>query len=531
MHIGTHAQTQPHAPAIIMGRSGQVVTYGELDRDSKRIAAWLQAQGLRPGDGIAMLLENRAEVFKVAWAAERSGLFYTPLNTRLTVEEARYIVEDAAASVLFTSRAQEPVARGMVDRVKGLTAAVMLDGEAPGFVPYEQVLTGAEPDRLSATELRGELLMYSSGTTGRPKAIVRGLSGEPVETPPPILALIHGLFGFDGETVYLSPAPLYHTAPIAYCMAVTRFGGTAVVLEDFDPELTLRLIEQHRVTHAQFVPTMFIRLLRLDDATRGRYDLSSLRLVLHGAAPCPVEVKERMLEWWGTIIHEFYAGTEGNGFVLIGPEEWREHKGSVGRPVMGEVHILDEEGAELGPGEVGTVYFSDGPQFEYLNDPEKTRRAYTFQGWSTLGDLGWVDEDGYLYLADRRAHLILSGGVNIYPAEIEGAMIMHEAVADVAVFGVPNQEFGEEVKAVVQPTDPTRAGEALADELHAFCRQRLASYKRPRSIEFQRQLPRDATGKLYKRELQERYWPAPAAADRPGRDRGRIGVAGRRRDG
>ena len=349
-------------------------------------------------------------------------------------------------------------------------------------------------------------MLYSSGTTGRPKGVRVPLSGQPLGTPTPLLAMMGALYGMDEHTVYLSPAPLYHAAPLRFCMSVLRLGGTCIVMEKFDPRLALELIERHRVTHSQWVPTMFIRMLKLPEEERARFDLSSQRVAIHAAAPCPIPVKEQMIDWWGPILHEYYAGTEGNGFTAITSEEWLAHRGSVGRPLRGAVHIVDDEGRELPPGQEGTVYFSGGARFEYHNDPEKTRSAYDERGWSTLGDVGYLDEEGYLYLTDRKAHMIISGGVNIYPQETENVLVLHPKVADVAVIGVPNEEFGEEVKAVVQLLDPAEAGPELAEELIAWCRERLSAIKCPRSVDFVEELPRHPTGKLYKRLLKDRYW-------------------------
>src|SRR5690606_18528510 len=358
-------------------------------------------------------------------------------------------------------------------------------------------------------EVEGAWMFYSSGTTGRPKGILQPLSGAPFGSALPALATAMQLmWGFSGDTRYLCPAPLYHAAPLGWTTSVQRLGGTAVVMERFDAEEALALIERHRITHAQLVPTHFVRMLKLPEERRRAYDLSSLQLAIHAAAPCPVEVKEQMLEWWGPIVHEYYARSEGNGLCAIGPEEWLEHRGSVGRPIGATVHILDEEGNELPPGEPGQVWFESGTVFEYHNDPAKTASAFNDKGWSTLGDVGYLDEDGYLYLTDRISHMIISGGVNIYPQEVENLLTMHPAVADVAVIGVPDPEMGEQVKAVVQPADPSQAGPELEAELIAACRERLAGYKCPKSVDFVDELPRLPTGKLLKRELRQRYWPA-----------------------
>lgn len=509
MYPGIHAVERAEHPAIVMTASGETVTYRELDARSNQAAHHLRAVGLCPGDGIAILVENHPRFLEVCWAAERSGLYYTAISTRLTADEVAYIVEDSGSRVLITSAGQQEVAHALRGRDLDLDAWLMLDGTIEGYASYEEAVA-PQPTEPLLEQPKGQDLLYSSGTTGRPKGIKPRLSGESVEAPTGLTRLVQGLYGMDADTVYLSTAPLYHAAPLRYCMAVHRLGGTVVVMEHFDPEATLRTIEEQGVTHGQFVPTMFVRMLRLDEETRQRYDVSSLQAAIHAAAPCPVPVKEQMIAWWGPVIHEYYAGTEGNGFVAIDSHQWLEHKGSVGLPLGAPVHILDEQGRELPPGEVGTVYF-EGGSFEYHNAPDKTAEAYNQHGWSTLGDLGELDEDGFLYLADRRSNLILSGGVNIYPAEVEAELIMHPAVADVAVFGIPNDEFGEEVKAVIQPAESAEPDPELAAELIAFCRERLAGYKCPRSIDFRDELPRTRTGKLFKRELQDPYWESSPA--------------------
>jgi fatty-acyl-CoA synthase len=351
-------------------------------------------------------------------------------------------------------------------------------------------------------------MLYSSGTTGVPKGVRKTLTPGPPGDPASAsvqIAMAIGARGIGSDTVYLSPAPLYHSAPLVYCMATHRLGGTCVVMESFDAAGCLAAIERYRVTHAQFVPTMFTRMLRLPEEERLAYDLSSLTWAVHAAAPCPVPVKQQMMAWWGPIIHEYYAGTEDIGASQITPEEWLAHPGSVGRP-LGEVHILDPAGEEVPVGQSGTVYFAGGREFEYHNDPEKTAKMRNARGWRTLGDVGHVDEDGYLYLTDRATFMIISGGVNIYPQEIEDTLVMHPSVADVAVFGIPNEDFGEEVKAVVQPAPGVTPGPELAAELEAFAREHLGRFKVPRSIDFVDELPRDPAGKLFKRKLRDPYW-------------------------
>jgi acyl-CoA synthetase (AMP-forming)/AMP-acid ligase II len=382
----------------------------------------------------------------------------------------------------------------------------MIDATIPGYESWEEAIA-AQPCTPVADEVEGVDMLYSSGTTGQPKGVRVRAEGKPIGTPPGLLLLLRGLYGLREQAeVYLSPAPLYHAAPLRFNLAVQRLGGTCVVMESFDAIQALQLIERHGVTSSQWVPSMFVRMLKLPEEERNRFDLSSLRVAIHAAAPCPIPVKEQMIRWWGPVLYEYYAGTEGNGFTSIDSEEWLRHKGSVGRPLLGTLKILDDDGVELPPGETGGVYFADGSPFEYHNAPEKTAQSRSADGATTLGDIGYVDEDGFLYLTDRKANMIISGGVNIYPQETENTLITHPKVADVAVFGVPNEDFGEEVKAVVQPVDMADAGPALEQELIAWCRERISKLKCPRSVDFEESLPRHATGKLYKRLLKDRYW-------------------------
>jgi acyl-CoA synthetase (AMP-forming)/AMP-acid ligase II len=361
---------------------------------------------------------------------------------------------------------------------------------------------GAAPQASDGSEM-----LYSSGTTGRPKAVRRPLpeDGRGSWAQKVLEYALTARYGMTESSVYLSPAPLYHAAGVNYTMAVHRVGAASIVMPRFDAEAVLRLIQTHRVTHTQFVPTMFVRLLKLPDAVRDSYDVSSLQCVIHAAAPCPVDVKHRMMKWFGPIIHEYYGGTEGFAGTTIGPAEWLAHPGSVGKPSTG-VHVVGDDGAEVAVGESGELYFEGGPAFEYFKDPEKTASVSNEQGWRSLGDMGHVDVDGYLYLTDRSTFMIVSGGVNIYPQEAENLLVVHPKLVDAAVFGVPNEEFGEEVKAVVQPADGVSAGPELEAELIAYCRAHLAAYKCPRTIEFDPELPRDPNGKLYKRRIRERYW-------------------------
>ncbi len=505
MYPGEIAKTAPDRVAYVMARSGHSVSYGQLDQRSNQGAHLMRSLGLGPGSAIAICLENHPRFFEIVWAAQRSGLQYTTVSSRLTAPEIEYIVKDCGAQVFITSKAKADVATELADSLGHLTARYMLDGTIPGYRAFEAE-NDAQPTTPVADEMEGVDMLYSSGTTGRPKGVKVKGAGLPIGTAPALLLLMKALYGADENSVYLSPAPLYHAAPLRFNVAMQRIGGTCVVMEDFDARWALELIEKHRVTHSQWVPTMFVRMLKLPEDEQTRYDVSSLKVAIHAAAPCPIPVKEKMIEWWGPVLYEYYAGTEGNGFTSINSEEWLEHRGSVGRALTAEIHILDDEGKELPTGEDGSIYFSGGGEFEYHNAPEKTAESRTEQGWSTLGDIGHLDKEGFLYLTDRKANMIISGGVNIYPQEAENALITHPKVTDAAVFGIPNEDFGEEVKAVVQPANMDDAGPELERELIAYCQQQLSKIKCPRSIDFEAELPRHPTGKLYKRLLRDPYW-------------------------
>ena len=512
MHPGHHANTSPAKAAVIVAGTGDVLTYAELDARSNRLAQLLWAEGLRRGDHLAVFLENHLRYFEVAWAALRSGLYLTTVNRYLTAPEAGYIVDDCGAQVLVSSRVVHEAASEIPARAPGCRRFLVVDGPpegaSPRFGSYEAAIAEHPPEPL-AEEPLGEFMLYSSGTTGRPKGISRPLPNRPVSRGLAMNPVLKGLFLADADSVYLSPAPMYHSAPIGFCTAVQSLGGTVVMMERFDPREALQALEKYAVTHSQWVPTMFSRMLKLPEEERTGFDLSAHRVAIHAAAPCPRKVKQQMFEWWGPILHEYYGGTELNGLTYVGPEDWLAHPGTVGRAVMGAIHICDESGAELPAGEAGIVYFErDTAPFAYHKDAEKTRSAQhpKHPGWTALGDVGYVDDQGFLYLTDRASFMIISGGVNIYPQEIENELITHPKVEDVAVVGVPNPDLGEEVKAIVQPVAGVEGDEALADELMAYAREHLAAYKCPRSIDFERELPRLPTGKLYKRLLKDRYW-------------------------
>ena len=507
MYLADHARLTPDKPAMISADTGQVVTYAELDERSNRFAQYLYAQGLRRGDHIAVLMENNLSFMEPIWAAFRSGLYVTTINRYLPADEAAYIATDCGAKALVTSYAKREVAAEIAELIPDTPIRLMLGGTIPGWASYEEAVAAGSPQPL-AQEWMGDSMLYSSGTTGRPKGILRPL---PEITPAEGFDTRQAANRYEltSASVYLSPAPLYHAAPLAYVLTVQSFGGTVVMMERFDAEQALALIEKYRVTHSQWVPTMFVRMMKLEPQVRARYDLSSHKVAIHAAAPCPVEVKRQMIEWWGPILYEYYAGTEASGSTFITSEDWLEHPGSVGRAAVGVLHICDENGEELPIGETGLVYFErEIPTFEYHNDPGKTASARhpKYPNWNALGDVGHLDADGYLYLTDRKAFMIISGGVNIYPQAIEDALITHPKVADVAVFGIPDPEMGEAVKAVIEPAPGQAPSDELAAELMAYARERVAHYMAPRSIDFIEEMPRLPTGKLYKRVLRDAYW-------------------------
>jgi long-chain acyl-CoA synthetase len=495
-HPSQFAATAPDRPAVIVAGDDRVLTYGELEARSNQVAHTLRALGLGVGDHLAVLVTNCAEYFEVVWGAFRAGIYVTPINWHLAPEEVDYVVEDCGASALIASASCAELA------TRGGGARLAIGGAADGFESYEAVVS-AQPTTPIDGECEGNWMFYSSGTTGRPKGIKPPNIGAPLGTPTSFTALVKGMYGGGESTRYLSPAPLYHAAPSGWAQAVHRLGGTVVTTKRFDAVEFLEAIERYRVTLAQVVPTHLVRLLKLPEETRSRFDLSSLEIVVHAAAPCPPDVKRATLEWLGPIVYEYYSGSEGVGFCAIGPEEWLAHPGSVGRSLLGGVHIVDENGDEVPPGTEGQVWFESANQFEYHGDPEKTANAFDAHGWSSLGDIGWVDEDGYLYLTDRVSNMIISGGVNIYPREVEDALIVHPDVVDVAVIGIDDPEMGEAVRAIVQPSDPNVDRDALGAELIEFCRERIAHYKCPRSVVFVDELPRLPTGKIARRLLPE----------------------------
>jgi long-chain acyl-CoA synthetase len=504
-----HADRAPDSAAVIVPATGARLSYRTMVDQSKRLANVLRSSGLRPGDHVAILMTNVPEYFEVVWAARRAGFFYTAINWHLTPGEVRYMLENSESKALIVSADLADLAERAAAGLPRVKLRLLIGADRTGWDDYARTVARAGTAPLGP-ELEGQAMLYSSGTTGRPKGIVH------TEIDPVRIDTVRRFgdvdgdilwvnrYGLDPSTVTLNVGPLYHAAPLVSAMSTHRYGGTVVLPPRFDAEETLKAIEHYRVTYAQFVPTMFIRLLRLPEAVRRRYDVSSLRAVAHSAAPCPVEVKRRMIEWLGPVINEYYSATEAAGHVSIRSEEWLEHPGSVGRVAPGSVAITDESGRELSPGEDGIIWFTrPANKFSYHGDPEKSASMFNDKGWARMGDIGHLDSDGYLFITGRSDHTIISGGVNIYPREIEDLLIEHPAVDDVAVIGVPDDEYGESVRAVVTLRHGHAAGPALERDIIAWTRERLAHYKCPRSVTFVDSLPRSLAGKMMKHRLIE----------------------------
>ncbi len=497
-HLLAHSATNPDKPAVIMHGSGATRTYAEIAERSGRLARVLRDRGMRKGDHVAALLENQPEFYDVVWAAMRVGAYVTPINWHLVAAEAGYIVRNCEATAFFASSQLADVVAAMSDDLAGVTTRISVDGTLDGFENLDDVIGGVSSGP-GDDEAEGGWMFYSSGTTGQPKGILPPLTEGDLGAKSFLTMMLTGMFGFDADTVYLSPgAPLYHAAPAGWSYGTQRVGGTAVVMEKFEPLEVLAAIERHRVTHVQFVPTHMIRMLKLTDEERGRFDLSSLQVIVHAAAPCPVETKQRFIEWVGPIVHEFYSGSEGAGLTYVNSQDWLAHPGTVGKSMTGQIHIVGDDGEELPIGGEGEVWFSTNRSFEYYNEPEKTAQAWDKRGWSWMGDVGRIDDEGYLYLTDRATNMIISGGVNIYPREIEDVLIVHPLVDDVAVLGTPDPDMGEQVTAFVQVGPEVTVA---ADELIAWCRDRLSHFKCPKEVRFVDELPRLPTGKLLKRLL------------------------------
>lgn len=501
-HLAKWARETPDKTAAIFPDNGTSLSFRALNEAANQVAHGLVALGLNPGQGIALLLENTPEFLILTYGAKRAGLMVTPLSIHLRAHEVAHVLRDSGAVLLAADAALGDLA-GALD-LQNLPYRFSIRGTIPGFAPLRSLMEGRPTTWPDGERPIGREFLYSSGTTGLPKGIRRPLIAFADRHKPEFDMSWKGFYGFDADTVYLSPAPLYHAAPNRYVQRTIDGGGTAVITRKFDAAACLALIEKLRVTHSQWVPTMFVRLLALPDTVRNAFDLSSHRCAIHAAAPCPIPVKRAMIDWWGPIIREYYAGSEGIGVCFIDSQAWLRKPGSVGRPAYGAVHILDEDGRELPQGEIGRIWFEGGARFAYHNDPEKTAAAYNDKGWATLHDLGWLDGDGFLFLSDRRADLILSGGVNIYPAEIEAVLGMHPAVSEAAVVGVPDAEMGERPHALVVPQNVTANAE-LAESIIAHCRAHLGGLKIPVAVDFLEELPRSEAGKLLRRVLKERF--------------------------
>jgi len=507
-----HAATHPDKPALIFGDGNAVVTYGELEGRSRRIAHWLRAQGLVEGDCIAMLVRNTPILFDIYWATQRIGLYLTPLNWHSTADEMAYILENCDARMLIAEAALNALAKETQALTDEDPRFVSVEGNIAGFIALEDAMAGIPADLGLEDQRAGSVMIYSSGTTGRPKGIRRPLPDLSFYDPAYVASttLVMQTFGFVEDDIYLCPAPLYHAGPLRSCSAMHMMGATVVAMHQFDAATALQIIDERGVTVAQFVPTHFKRMLDLPAEEQARWRHDNLRIAVHAAAPCPPQIKQAMIEWWGPILLEYYAGTEGGG-VMINAEDWLRRPGSVGRPWAGlDVGIRDcDDNMVQTPQQEGLIYFRNisgiGLNFSYHKDPEKTAAAH-HGNWFTLGDIGYLDDAGYLFLTDRQTNLIISGGVNIYPQEAEDLLVAHPKVHDAAVIGVPDEEMGEAVKALVVPASNAAPSPEFANELIEHTRKLLASYKCPRSIDFVDSLPRTDTGKLQKRLLRDQYW-------------------------
>ncbi len=501
-----HAERNPDALALVTPE-GRELTAGELLAECNRVVHGLRALGLQKGDCIATVLPNGLEMIALELAALQAGFYITPINHHLTGSEIAYIVSDSESKVLVGHERFAAACEAAVKELGFPEKARFAVGTIPGFRPFADLVAG-QPATLPEDRAAGQIMNYTSGTTGRPKGVRRPLAPLDPDLIATLFTGFLGLFGIKPESgnVHFCGSPLYHTAVLMFVTCSLHMGHAVVLVDRWTPEDTLRLIEKYRVTTSHMVPTQFHRMLALPEAVRKRHDLGSLRHMIHAAAPCPPDVKRRMLEWWGPVIYEYYAATEGGG-TLVTPAEWLERPGTVGRAwTNSAIRILDDAGQECAPGQVGTVYIQLGAAaFEYHKDKEKTE-SNRRDGFFTVGDVGYLDDAGYLFLCDRKSDMIISGGVNIYPAEVEAVLLQHPKVADVAVFGIPDEDWGEQVKAVVEPAPGVEASDALAREILAFCLEKTAKYKSPKSIDFLAALPRDPNGKLYKRKLRDPYW-------------------------
>lgn len=506
MSLEQFATTYPDKPAIIWPDGDRVISWREFNTQANRVAHLFRQLGLQAGDTMAVYMENRAENPLLFWGAYSAGLYVVPIGFHLKFDEVRYILEDCGASALFVSPQQELVTAEIAEAFPHLYM-FSVEQALPGYQRLDEALQGLPATPL-ADETRGSPMLYSSGTTGRPKAIKRPLPGIGFDRPDPVLSGGSGMMQLTEDSVFLVVAPFYHTSAMSASMIVLETGGTLVVHSRFDAEKSLAAIDRYRVTNIFAVPTMFVRWLKLAPEVRAKYDTSSLKVVMHGGAPTPIPVKEQMIEWLGPVLIEVYGSTERCGSTFITSQEWLDHKGSVGRtiPALGRIHVLDDEGNELPPNTEGTLYaeMPPGTDFQY-SDPTKDAASRSPQGWRSIGDMGYLDEDGYLYITDRKDFMIISGGVNIYPAELERVLGEHPAVVDCAVIGLPCEEFGQRVHAVVEPAEMSQAGEALAVELIDYCKRHYSNVKAPKGVSFVDELPRLPSGKVPKKELIQKF--------------------------
>ena len=515
MHISHWAEVQPDTPAAIVAGTGETVTFRALEDNANRGARLLRKLGLQCGDVFALWSGNNPRFLEIAATMSRTGLYMVPVASKLRAGEAAYIIDDSGAKLLIVDATLKhaPELAARLDTLCPKVGHVFaIRDDLPGLPRWEDAIAQM-PAIPIADPSAGQQMMYSSGTTGKPKGVQRPLSDAPHDAPSGFGVFMQHRYKTRPGTTFLVSAPLYHAGPFSMATTEQNLGATVLLFEHFDAEEMLAGIERYRPERGQFVPTMFVRLLKLPEGVRARYDVSSLRLAIHSAGPCPVEVKRRMIAWWGPVLDEIYGGTENVGSTMIDSHEWLRKPGSVGKGFNCTIHICDDEGKVLPPGETGTIWFEGGAAFRYLGDPDKTRESFHpgEAGWATFGDIGRVDEDGYLFLSDRKAFMIICGGVNVYPQEVEDLLALHPAVADVAVFGVPDADMGEQVKAIVAPADWSAAGPALEAELIAYCMSRLATLKCPKSVAFERELPRDAGGKLAKKALRDRHGSGLAA--------------------
>lgn len=510
MVLALWAENKPDEPAIISDAGDR--TFAQLNARANQLVRALRRRGLTEGDSVALICSNRPEFPETVAACQRSGLRFTPVNWHLTGEEAGYIVDDCEAKALIVDVRYAATGTEAAAAAPNATIKLAVGGDIEGFDSYDAALAEEDGSDIDDPAL-GTSMLYTSGTTGRPKGVhrpaARGAAAAAAQqqTASQRTSAAAAASNQGGRSMHLCTGPLYHAAPLAFSLSAPLAQGMGIALMDkWDAEETLRLIDEHKITHSHMVPTMFHRILSLPDDVKNKYDVSSLRYIIHGAAPCPVPVKKAIIDWWGPIVVEYYAATEGSG-SFVTSEEWLKKPGTVGKPATDDhVRILDDDGNELAAGGIGTVFLKapDQGRFSYYKDDTKTSSAYR-DNYFTLGDIGYLDEEGYLYLTDRSANLIISGGVNIYPAEVEAVLLTHPAVGDAAVIGVPNEDWGEEVKAVIETQPDVEATPELAAELMAFCKERLASYKAPRSVDFTDELPRHDNGKLYKRVLRDQY--------------------------